>query len=63
MQIAVFFMRVLEVMFFLGLAGSTVVVIISFIEAARELFGEDYIVFRSLSPDLIISIDSLAFQK
>jgi len=41
MQFAVIFMRVLEVMFFLGLAGSTVVVLISFVEDAKELFGED----------------------
>lgn len=41
MQVALFFMRVLEVMFFLGLAGSSVVVLISFFEDAVELFGED----------------------
>jgi hypothetical protein len=41
MQLAVFAMRVLEVMFFFGLAGSTVVVLISFIEDAKELFGGD----------------------
>jgi hypothetical protein len=29
------------VMFFVGLAGSTVVVLISFIEDAKELFGKD----------------------
>jgi len=41
MPFAVFAMRVLEVMFFLGLAGSTVVVLISFVEDAKELFGDD----------------------
>jgi hypothetical protein len=41
MQIAVFAMRVLEVLFFTGLAGSTIVVLISFVEDAKELFGED----------------------
>ncbi len=41
MQIAVFLMRMLEVMFFVGLAGSAVVVLISFVEDAKELFGED----------------------
>lgn len=41
MHIAVFFMRVLEFMFFVGLAGSAVVVLISFLEDAKELFGED----------------------
>ena len=41
MQFAVFTMRVLEVMFFLGLAGSTIVVLISFFEDAKELFGKD----------------------
>jgi hypothetical protein len=41
MGFAVFAMKVLEVMFFLGLAGSTVVVLISFVEDAHELFGKD----------------------
>jgi hypothetical protein len=41
MQIALFGMHVLEVMFFVGLAGSTIVVLISFVEDAKELFGED----------------------
>jgi hypothetical protein len=40
-NIALFGMHVLEVMFFVGLAGSTIVVLISFVEDARELFGED----------------------
>ena len=35
-------MRVLEVMFFVGLVGSSsVVVLISFIEDGKELFGKD----------------------
>ena len=34
-------MRILEIMFFLGLAGSAIVIVISFIEDGRELFGED----------------------
>lgn len=41
MHFAAIAMRVLEVMFFLGLAGSTVVVLISFFEDAKELFGGD----------------------
>ncbi len=36
-----FLMRVLEVMFFLGLAGSSVVVLISFYDDGKELFGKD----------------------
>ena len=40
-QIAIIGMRVLEVMFFVGLAGSTIVVLISFVEDAKELFGKD----------------------
>lgn len=40
-QLAIFGMRVLEVMFFVGLAGSTVVILISFVEDAKELFEED----------------------
>jgi hypothetical protein len=41
MQLAVFAIRVLAAMFFVGLVGSTVVVIISFVEDAKELFGEE----------------------
>jgi hypothetical protein len=41
LPVAVFAMRVLEAMFFVGLAGSTIVVLISFVEDAKELFGED----------------------
>ena len=40
-HLAIFAMRVLEVMFFVGLAGSTVVVLISFAEDGKELFGKD----------------------
>jgi hypothetical protein len=39
--IAVFGMKILELMFFVGLAGSTIVVVISFIEDGKELFGKD----------------------
>lgn len=41
MSIAIFGMRVLETLFFMGLAGSAIVVLISFVEDAKELFGED----------------------
>ncbi|HUA91443.1 MAG TPA: hypothetical protein VL991_02690 [Terracidiphilus sp.] len=41
MTFATWAMRVLEVMFFVGLAGSAVVVLISFIEDGKELFGKD----------------------
>jgi hypothetical protein len=41
MVLAVFAMRLLETMFFVGLAGSSIVVIISFIEDGKELFGKD----------------------
>ena len=41
MSLAIFTMRVLEVMFFAGLAGSAIVVLISFIEDGKELFGKD----------------------
>jgi hypothetical protein len=34
-------MRILETMFFVGLVGSAVVVIISFWEDGKELFGKD----------------------
>ena len=41
MILAIVAMRLLEVMFFLGLAGSAVVVLISFYEDGKELFGKD----------------------
>ena len=34
-------MRFLEVLFFAGLVGSSVVVLISFLEDAKELVGDD----------------------
>jgi hypothetical protein len=33
--------RLLEVLFFLGMAGSAVVMLISFVEDGKELFGKD----------------------
>jgi hypothetical protein len=41
MVLGIFAMRVLEVMFFVGLVGSAVVVLISFVEDGKELFGKD----------------------
>ncbi len=41
MLVAILLMRLFEVLFFAGLAGSAIVVIISFFEDAGELFGED----------------------
>jgi hypothetical protein len=41
MFVAIFVMRLLEVMFFAGLVGSAIVVLISFIEDGRELFGDE----------------------
>lgn len=41
MHVLVFFMRLLETLFFVGLAGSAIVVLISFFEDFKELFGED----------------------
>ncbi len=41
MFVAIFVMRLLEAMFFVGLAGSAIVVLISFIEDGKELFGGD----------------------
>jgi hypothetical protein len=41
MTVALFAMHVLEAMFFVGLAGSAVVVLISFVEDGKELFGKD----------------------
>jgi hypothetical protein len=41
MVLAIVGMRILELMFFLGLAGSAIVVIISFVEDGKELFGKE----------------------
>lgn len=41
MSIVIFFMRVTEVLFFAGLVGSAIVVVISFLEDGKELFGKD----------------------
>jgi hypothetical protein len=41
MLLAIVAIRVLEVMFFVGMAGSAVVVLISFVEDGKELFGKD----------------------
>ena len=41
MTLATLLMRLLEVMFFVGLAGAAVVVLISFVEDAKELHGKD----------------------
>ena len=40
MLVSIFFMRLFEVMFFAGIAGSAVVVVISFIEDLQLLVGE-----------------------
>jgi hypothetical protein len=41
MILGIFAVRLLEVMFFVGLAGAAVVVLISFIEDFKELFGKE----------------------
>lgn len=41
MPVTIFFMRVFVAMFFAGLVGSAVVVLISFVEDGKELFGKD----------------------
>jgi hypothetical protein len=41
MILAIFAIRVMEAMFFVGLVGSSVVVLISFVEDGKELFGKD----------------------
>jgi hypothetical protein len=41
MAFALFAMRFLEVLFFIGLAGSTIVILISFVEDSKELFEKD----------------------
>jgi len=41
LPLAVLGMRILETMFFVGLAGSAIVIVISFFEDGKELFGKD----------------------
>jgi hypothetical protein len=41
MTLAILGIRLLELMFFVGLGGSAVVVLISFVEDFKELFGEE----------------------
>jgi hypothetical protein len=41
MLLGTFAIKLLTAMFFLGLAGSAVVVLISFVEDFKELFGEE----------------------
>jgi hypothetical protein len=41
MPLAIFAMRLIEAMFFVGLVGSSIVVLISFVEDGKELFGKD----------------------
>jgi hypothetical protein len=41
MILGVIAIRVMEFLFFVGLVGSAVVVLISFVEDGKELFGKD----------------------
>ena len=41
MHVAVLAMRVLEFLFFMGLAGSAIVIMISFFEDGKELIGKE----------------------
>jgi hypothetical protein len=41
MAVGNFIIKVMELLFFVGLAGSAIVVLISFIEDGKELFGKD----------------------
>jgi hypothetical protein len=41
MVLAIFVIRLMELLFFLGLVGSAIVVVISFFEDGKELFGKD----------------------
>jgi hypothetical protein len=41
MHVAVLVMRVLELLFFVGMAGSAIVILISFVEDTKELFGKE----------------------
>jgi hypothetical protein len=41
MQFAIWVVRVLETIFFLGLIGASIVVLISFFDDAKELAGDE----------------------
>jgi hypothetical protein len=41
MTLAILGIRLLELLFFVGLAGSAIVVLISFFEDAQELIGDE----------------------
>jgi hypothetical protein len=41
MNLATLAIRLLELLFFVGMAGSAIVVIISFVEDAKELAGDE----------------------
>ena len=41
MILGLFLMHTLEILFFVGMAGSAIVVAISFVEDIHELFGEE----------------------
>jgi hypothetical protein len=41
MALAVFAIRTLELLFFVGMIGSAIVVLISFVEDAKELAGDE----------------------
>ena len=41
MTLTLLAMRLVEFLFFVGLAGSAIVVLISFFEDAKELFGDE----------------------
>ncbi|HTS50846.1 MAG TPA: hypothetical protein VMH05_23030 [Bryobacteraceae bacterium] len=41
MVLGVLLIRLMELMFFVGLAGSAIVVLVSFVEDGKELFGKD----------------------
>jgi hypothetical protein len=41
MILGVIVIRIMELLFFVGLAGSAIVVLISFIEDGKELIGSD----------------------
>ena len=57
MTFAIIFVRLLEVMFFVGLAGSAVVILISFFDDFKELFGRLNRLAKELGPNSIC-IDS-----
>lgn len=57
------FIDVIVIMFFVGLAGSAVVVLISFVEDFKELFGDDDAMPEVAGPPRSEPVKSMAYRN